>query len=68
MKIKDLLSVLECESVYVQHDGFSRELDRADELMVAAYGDFIVEKAIVSHTDGVTMCEISVKTQFCKAG
>ena len=68
MKISDLLSVLECESVLIQHDGFSRELDRNDELMVAAYGDFIVEKAIISHMDGVTMCEISVKTQFCKAG
>lgn len=68
MKIKDLLSVLECESVRIQHDGFSRELERTDELMVAAYGDFIVEKAVISHMDGVTMCEISVKTQFCKAG
>lgn len=68
MKISDLLSVLQCETVTVACNGLARELDTRDPLMMAAYGDFIVQSAYVYVLDGKPMCEVSVKTAFCKAG
>ena len=68
MKISDLLSVLQCEIVTVACNGMARELDTNDPLMLAAYGDFIVQNATVYVVDGKPMCEVSVKTAFCKAG
>ena len=68
MKISDLLSVLQCEIVTVACNGMARELDTNDPLMLAAYGDFIVQSAYVCVSDGKPVCEISVKTVLCKAG
>lgn len=68
MKISDLLSVLQCETVTVACNGMARELDTNDQLMLAAYGDFIVQSASVCVVGGKPMCEISVKTALCKAG
>lgn len=68
MKISDLLSVLQCETVTVACNGMARELDTYDSLMLAAYGDFIVQNATVYVVGGKPMCELSVKTAFCKAG
>lgn len=68
MKISDLLSVLQCETVTVACNGMARELDLDDSLMLAAYGDFIVQSAYVWVSDGKPVCEVSVKTAFCKAG
>ena len=68
MKISDLLSVLQCETVTVAYNGLARELDTDDPLMMAAYGEFIVPSAYVCVSDGKPVCEISVKTVPCKAG
>lgn len=68
MKISDLLSVLQCETVTVACNGLARDLDTRDPLMIAAYGDFIVDKATIGSCDNKPFCEISVKTILCKAG
>ena len=68
MKISELLSVLECETVTVACNGMAREMDTNDQLMLAAYGDFIVQNATVCVVNGKPVCEVSVKTSFCKAG
>lgn len=68
MKISDLLSVLQCDTVMIGCRGLAREMDTGDPLMMAAYGDFIVEKANVYVLDGEPVCEITVKTTLCKAG
>ena len=60
MKISDLLPRLICDAVFVEYGGLSREIDRNDELMVSAYGDFLVSMIRFSSADGKTMCEISV--------
>lgn len=68
MKISDLLDVLVCDTVTVYHDGLARDLDTRDPLMMAAYGDFIVDNATICSYDNKPFCEISVKTILCKEG
>lgn len=68
MKISELLAVLNCDTVTVECNGTARELDTNDPLMMAAYGDFIVDKATICSYDNKPYCEISVKTILCKAG
>lgn len=68
MKISELLSVLKCDIITVECCGTARELDTHDPLMMAAYGDFIVDKATVYADGDKPSCEISVKTVLCKAG
>lgn len=60
MKISDLLPRLVCDKVFVAFGGMAREIDRADPLMTAAYGDFLVSTIQFSCADGKSMCEISV--------
>lgn len=68
MKISELLSVLSCDTVAVTYSGLSKEIDTSDPLTVAAYGDFIVEKATIFVLKGKSICEIAVKATLCKAG
>lgn len=66
MKISDLLPHLECEQIFVEYGGYTREIDKNDPLTVAAYGDFLVDKVRFSRTDGKIQIEISVLTRFVK--
>ena len=68
MTIRDLVTVIRCNKIFVNFDGFKNELHSEDQLQIAAYGDFFVETANIFAVADETYCEISVKTSFARKG
>lgn len=68
MTIKELVTVIRCNKISVNFDGFTNELHPEDQLQMDAYGDFIVETANIVAVADEAYCEISVKTSFARKG
>ena len=68
MTIRDLVTVIRCNKIFVNFDGFKNEIHPEDQLQMAAYGDFIVDSANIFSVADETFCEISVKTSFARKG
>lgn len=68
MTIRDLVTVIRCNKIFVNFDGFKNELHPEDQLQIAAYGDFIVDRADMYAVEDQTTCEITVKTSFLRKG
>ena len=68
MTLKEFMKVAECDSVGVCSRGFLQELDADDDLMMEAYGDFVVEKAKFFHCpeEDKIACEITVKMRVMR--
>lgn len=66
MSISELASVIHCDKLCVNFNGFKNEIDPSDQLQMAAYGDFLVDRADMYAVEGQTTCEITVKTSFLR--
>lgn len=68
MSIFELASVIHCDKICVNFNGFKNEIDPNDQLQMAAYGDFLVDRADMYALEGQTTCEITVITSFMRKG
>lgn len=66
MSISELASVIHCDKLCVNFNGFKNEIDPSDQLQMAAYGDFLVDRADMYAVEDQTTCEITVKTSFLR--
>lgn len=68
MSISEIVKILRCDRIAVNFDGCKNDLHPEDQLQMAAYGDFIVERANIYSIADETVCEIAVKTSFARKG
>lgn len=68
MSISELASVLHCDKICINFNGFKNEIDPSDQLQMAAYGGFLVDRADMYAVEGQTTCEITVITSFMRKG
>lgn len=68
MTIKQFLDAAELDEILISHDGVTTRIGRNNQLLVEAFGYYIIDK-LRFYTEGeLVCCEITLKTTFLKRG
>lgn len=68
MTVREFLHTADVDEVSISHDGITTKIDRGNQLLVDAFGDYIIDKIRFATESEIIFCEITLKTSFLKKG
>lgn len=66
MSVREFLQAADVDEVSISHEGTTTQISRDDQLLVDAFGDYIIDKLRFTTESEIIFCEITLKTSFLK--